>query len=108
MAQVDNHFILSSSVGLTREVIRALKASTRSEPATLLIEADGPELARLLELDRSQLVMQNMPKEGHDRRQAEEDIGNIVHLLRFLGRGRLSVQDGAEAVRFNLGFTLSE
>ncbi len=45
-AQVGDRFILSSSVGLARDLIRALKSPRQAEGATLVAEADGAELAR--------------------------------------------------------------
>ena len=106
-AQVENHFILSTSVGLTRALIEALKAPTAATDATLLVEADGPALARLVTLNRNRLIMQNMLDKGHDQAAAETEIDHLGRLLQSLGRGRLTVQDGAEALRFELGFTLS-
>lgn len=106
-AQVDNHFILSSSVGLTRDLIQALKTPPRREDATLLVQADGAELARLLERNRRRLVMQNMLENGHDQARAGEEVDSLLHLLRLLGQGRLSVQDAAETVRLNVSFALS-
>ena len=47
--------------------------------------------------------MQNMLEKGHDKAQAEEEFGVILHLLRFLGHGRLSVEDGARRRRCGLG-----
>jgi len=107
IAQVENHFILSSSVGLTRALIEALKAPAAATDVTLLVEADGPALARLVTLNRNRLIMQNMLDKGHDQTAAETEIDQLGRLLQSLGRGRLTVQDGAETLRFDLGFTLS-
>jgi hypothetical protein len=107
VAQVENHFILSSSVGLARDLIHALKSPAKPQDATLMAEADGPELADLLELNKSRLVMQNMLEKGHDKVQAEREIDGLTQLVRHLGHARLSVQDGAEALRLNLTFDLS-
>jgi hypothetical protein len=111
MAQVENHFILSTSVGLTRALITALKAAPAAATATestLLVEADGPSLARLVTLNRSRLIMQNMLDKGQDQATAETEVDQLGRLLRSLGRGRVTVADGAETLRFDLGLTFSK
>ncbi len=109
VAQVGNDFILSSSVALTRDLIKALK-NPPAAPAggTLVAEADGPELVKLLELNRSRLVMQNMLERGNDKSQAEEGVSTLFQLLRYLGHGRLMVQDGTESVKLALDFALGQ
>jgi hypothetical protein len=107
IAQVENHFILSTSVGLTRALIQLLKAPAAVTDVTLLLEADGPALAHLVALNRNRLIMQNMLDKGHDQAAAETEIDQLGRLLHSLGRGRLTVQDGSETLRFDLGFTLS-
>ena len=107
IAQVENHFILSTSVGLTRALIEALKAPAPATDVTLLVEADGPAVARLVTLNRNRLVMQNMLEKGHDHSAAETEIDQFGRLLYSLGRARLTVQDGTETLRFDLGFTLA-
>ena len=51
-AQVGDHFVLSSSVGLARDLIKALKAPGKPGDATLAAEADGAALAGLVERNR--------------------------------------------------------
>src|SRR5262249_12263005 len=107
-AQVGQHFILSSSVGLTRDLISALKSPGKASDATLAAEADGSALARLVDLNRKRLVMHNMLEKGHDKDQAEGEVGLLAALLRYLGRGRLTVQDAPDATRVGLEFTLGK
>ena len=47
-AQVDNHFIISSSLGLTKDLIPVLRKPAKETDVTAIIEADGPTLAHLL------------------------------------------------------------
>jgi hypothetical protein len=109
VAQVGNDFILSSSVGLTRDLVKALKSGpTAATGGTLVAEADGPELVKLLEFNRNRLVMQNMLERGNDKGQAEEGVATLFQLLRYLGHGRLMVQDGTESVHFDLDFALGQ
>ena len=103
-AEVGGSFVLSASVGLARDLVRALKASRAPErsEATLIAEADGLELARLLERNRETLIMQNMLKEGNDREAAEGEVGFLLDLIRYLHRARFRAVDGPESVRFGL------
>ena len=103
-AQVEDHFILSSSLGLARDLVRALKAARRPEEPTLLTDADGRELARLVELNKPRLVMQNMLEKGHDKAQAESEIGVLIQLLRYLGRGRLWSRTARRTCELGLNF----
>ena len=108
VAQVDNYFILSSSVGLTRDLIKAIKSPAKPADATLLVEADGPELVKLLEFNRNRLVMQNMLSRGENKAQAEDGVSTLLQLLRYFGHGRLTVQDGSDSVHLALDFALSQ
>lgn len=108
VAQVDNYFILSSSAGLARDLVKAIKAPGKPADATLLLEADGPELVKLLDLNRNQLVMQNMLNRGENKAQAEEGVSTLLQLIRYFGHGRLTVNDGSDSVRLALDFALSQ
>jgi hypothetical protein len=105
-AQVGNSYIISSSLGLTRDLIKALKAPAKPGAATLNLEADGGVLAGLLDLNRNRIVMQNMLEKGHDKTQAEEEVGTLLSVLRYLGHGRLTVEDATATVKLNLNFAL--
>jgi hypothetical protein len=109
IAQVGNHFILSSSVGLTRALIAAMKhPGARADTApTLAVEADGPALARLVTLNRQRLIMQNMLDKGHDEAAAEAEVDGLGRLLKSLDKARLTVEDRPETLRFDLGLTLA-
>ena len=107
-AQVGNHFIIGSSVAITRDVIGALKAPGKPTDATLAAEADGPTLATLVEINRDRLVMRNMLEKGHDKDQAEAEIGLLAALLRYLGQGKLTIQDGKEMTKLGLQFKLGK
>ena len=107
-AQVGRYFVIGSSVGLTRDLVKALKSPGKPSNSTLVAEADGATLATLVELNRDRLVMQNMLDKGHDKGQAEAEVGLLAALLRYLGRGRLSVLDAADATRVGLEFSLGK
>jgi hypothetical protein len=105
--QVGDHFVISSSVGLARDLVKALKApASPPEDATFVVEVDGGMIATLVDLNRTQLVMGNMLQRGNDKTQADTDIGLLSSLLRYLGHARASVKDDADATRVSLEFQL--
>jgi hypothetical protein len=110
IAEVDGRFIVSSSIGLTRTLIAALKADSELEEmdATLLMTADGPALAGLVELNRERLILQTMLDQGKDRDAAVRDVATLAALLRYLGRGELRLEDRAEASTLSLEFDLGQ
>jgi hypothetical protein len=110
-AQVGDTFILGSSLGLTRKLVEALQSSNSTEPdpadATLLAEADGDALARLVTLNRERLAMNTMLEKGSSRTAAEAEMDLLARLLRYLHHGRLTVEDRPEGVRLSIEFQLS-
>ena len=105
-AQVDNHFILSSSLGLTKDLIPVLRKPAKETDVTAIIEADGPTLAHLLGMNRQRLVTQNMLEKGNDKATASGQIDLLLGLLQYAGRGTLTAKDGDKAVEFHLDFAL--
>ena len=112
-AQVGKFFILSSSTGLARALVKELKAAGGGRgvgpeaKATVTLEADGPELARLLEKNHSRLVMQTVLKQGETKEKAEQRVDLNLSLLRYLRHGQLVVRDDPDATRFQLKLELS-
>jgi hypothetical protein len=107
--QVGNRFVISSSASLARDLIKSLKSSEGpAQDATLAAEADGVTLAKLVELNRTRLVMQNMLQKGHDKERAESEVQLLAALMRYLGHARLSIQDGSETMRIGLDFALGK
>jgi hypothetical protein len=113
-AQVGRYFILSSSVGLARDLIKQLKPIVDKSPTaiegkeTLAVEADGVELARLLEVNRARLVTRNMLNKGETKESAEREVGILLSTLRYLGHGRLTIQDDPAATRVEARFQLGQ
>ena len=104
VAQVGNHFVISSSLGLIRDLIPALKNPAVPSDATLQIAAEGAELAALIDENLPRLVMQNMLEKGNDKPKAESEVGLLSRIVRTLGRGSLSALDTPESVQFRLDF----
>jgi hypothetical protein len=113
-AQVGKYFILSTSAGLARALIKDLRSADSSRklagelPETAVLEADGGELARLLELNRARLAMQLMLSRGETKEKSEAFVDTGLALLRFLGTGLLTVRDDPGSTSLKLSFKLSK
>lgn len=104
--QVGNFFVISSNLGLARDLVKTLKEPVNTTDSTLIAEADGPALARLLERNRPQLVMQNMLSKGNAKAQAESETGLLLDLLKYLGHGAMTATDRPDSVLVKLNFAL--
>ncbi len=104
--QVGDQFVISSGLGLAKDLVSALKEPRKATESTLLIDADGAALARLFEKNRERLVSQNMLEKGNPRARAEGEVGLFLDLLKYLGRGTLSAEDRADSVRVKAEFSL--
>lgn len=108
-AQVDDTFLLSSSAGLARDLIRALKAEPpASAEAALAMQAEGSTLAGLLEANRTRLVAKNMLDKGNDKARAEAEFSYLLTLLRTLNHASLDAADLDGSVRVRLSFELGK
>jgi hypothetical protein len=113
-AQVGKYFFLSSSAGLARALIKDLKKTDGSRlgsivsDETAVLEADGAQLARLLELNRGRLAMQLMLSRGETKEKAESQVDLGLALIRYLGHGRLAVRDLPGATSLQLKLQLSK
>ncbi|MFO0908511.1 MAG: hypothetical protein U0794_09140 [Isosphaeraceae bacterium] len=109
--QVGDHFVLSSSRGLARDLVKAFKSAAaggplKPEDGTLVAEADGAALAQLVTVNRDRLVMQNILEKGNQEDQARGEVDLLAALLRYLGQGRLAVKDGTDLWKATLEFQL--
>ena len=109
-AQVGKYLIFSSSVSLARDLIKELKSKSAGPDAndTAVLEADGPEVARLLEFNRTRLAMQFMLGRGETKEKAERQVELGLALLRSLGHGRLVIRDDPGATRIQLKIQLAK
>ncbi len=110
VVKVENHLVISSSVGLARALVKALqsKSSTPGGRETLVTTADGAAVAQLLTLNKDRIVQQNMRDQGHDKEQAEGEFDLVAELLRYLGRGRLVVKDVPGATSLGIEFATAK
>lgn len=91
LALVGDHVILSSSEGLTRDLIDALSggaapAAALHPGAHTFAEVDGDQAASILAANRENLVAANMIDKGHTRAQAETEVDMLLLLLRAVRR----------------------
>ena len=114
VAQVGKYFVLSTSVGLARSLIKDLHTAGASKKLeadsseTAVLEANGAELARLLELNRARLAMQLMLSRGETKEKAEAEVDMGLAFLRYLGAGRMSVRDLPAVTSVQLEFKLAK
>jgi len=97
LAMLGDYVVLSSTDGLARDLIDALKKEMAGSVKALaethsLVEVDGVQLASILRANRENLVLQNMVNEGNTREQAETQNDLIVTILKFLGQAKLNVK----------------
>ncbi len=101
--RVGDRFVISSSLGLARDMVKTLREPPSPSTSVLLAEADGPAIARLTEKNRGFLVTRNMLEKGNAKDQAEAEIDFLVSFLRYLGHATLSLDnsDSSFAVKLN-------
>ena len=112
-AQVGKYFVLSSTKGLARALVKELKTAGSSSAfqseakSTLMIEATGPEAARFLEKNHSRMVMQAVLKQGDTKEKAEQGVALNIAFFEYLRHAQLVVRDAPEATQFQLKFELA-
>jgi hypothetical protein len=108
VVQVGDQFVVSSSIGLARDLVSALKSPANGGHDTLVTAARGAALAQLVALNHETLVKQNMREQGLDKAQAERELDLLSSLLHYLGRARLVVKDTPDATTLRLEFALDK
>ena len=104
--QVGDSFVVSSNLGLARDLTKTLREAPEPSGATLLMQASGSRVASLLERNKDQLVVQNMLSKGNAKQQAESEINVLLDLLRYAGKATLSATDRADSAVLKLNFQL--
>ncbi len=96
LAGVGEYLILSSTDDLTRDLIDAIKREQAGDTKCLAethsaVELDGPQLLSILNANRQNMIRQNMIDKGSTQEQAENEMGMLLDVLRFLGNVKLDV-----------------
>ena len=114
LAMPDSYLILSSTEGLARDLIDALKKETSETLAGIqqvhsLAEVDGANLASILQANREPLVRNNMIEEGNSRDQAETAIDTLLAIVSHLGQTKFEIRNdsGAAQARFVIELNLA-
>ena len=115
LAMPDGYLILSSTEGLARDLIDALKQEASEtldgiEEVHSLVEVDGTSLAAVLRANREPLVRKNMLEEGHSREQAETAIASLVAIVGQFRQVGLELRGlaGATQARLSIELKLDE
>ncbi len=106
--QVGNHFVLSSSLGLAKDLVHVLQSpgESKASEATFLVEAEGKEVGGLIEQNRERLINQNMLEKGNSKEQAAQEVDLLKTLVEYLNHATLSVRDTEGGPSFQLNFDL--
>ncbi|MHC4591753.1 MAG: DUF3352 domain-containing protein [Planctomycetota bacterium] len=96
LARYGDYLILSSTDGLVRDLIDALKTEGTAAVRPLaqvhtLVEMDAVRLACVLGANRENMVRQNMIEKGSTREEAEAEADLLVTVLKHLGEAELRV-----------------
>jgi hypothetical protein len=103
-ARVDNKFIISSSLGLCRQLVEQLQKPATSVPQVnrnLNIEFHPAALAEILAANR-QVFQARAIQQGTESAQAEREFSTLLELLGYFDSVRLSTQVLPDALRVQL------
>ena len=94
LASVGDYMILSSTDGLARDLIDALKKEIAAAVKPLagahsLVEVNAEQLASILGANRDNLVRQNMVDDGSTKEQAETQMDLLITIVKHLGQAKL-------------------
>ncbi|MEE8104105.1 MAG: hypothetical protein V3T86_01070 [Planctomycetota bacterium] len=104
LAIVGGHLVIASSPELIKRLIDGQGKSGVLGGVNAGLWLDGTETRKLLEANRDALVAQNMISKGHSKAEAEQEVGGLIDLGRFIRRFELSVEEGrrAHGLRFEI------
>ncbi len=96
LARVGDYLVISSTEGLTEDLIDALQKESAESPKPLpgvdsLVEVDAAAIASILETNREQFVRNSMVEKGKTQEEAEGEVGVLIEILRRLGQARLEI-----------------
>ena len=114
IAFVGNHFVLSSTSGLAKELaklvadddVAAKTTPTENKATNSKVQLNAPVLRDVLDDNRRQLISQNMLEKGHTREEAEKEIGVLLTLLGWLDGASLELFKHPDALRLELGVSV--
>jgi len=112
IAFVNEFVVLSSTLPLTKQLAIQLKSNTQSidsQPSSLrkntILNVQASALKDALEVNRKQLVSQNMIENGHSKSEAESEVGSLFSILKLLDRATVDFGlDGEATLETSLYF----
>ena len=113
LARVGNSLIFSSTDGLAKDLVDAVKKEIADAVKPLasahsLVEVNAVQLASILDANRENMVRQNMLEKGSTKEQAEAQMDLVITLVKHLGRATLDVaaRDGQPQATLQLKLNL--
>lgn len=96
LARVGQYLVLSSTEGITKDLIDALKKEAAGALKPLagvdsLVEVDASAIASILQVNREPLVRNNMVEKGKTQEEAEAEMGVLIEILKRLGQAKLEI-----------------
>jgi hypothetical protein len=96
IARPGDYLVLSSTDGLAKDLIDALKKETAGtikavSGAHSMVELDAARLASILTANRAGLVRNNMVEKGSTQAEAEGQIDMLTTLVQYLGHASLAI-----------------
>ena len=96
LARAGDCVILSSTDGLAKDLIDALKKEAAAPPKPAaqthsVLQIDGVHVADILAANRSGMVQQNMVEKGHTQPQAEGETDVLIAVVRTLGQAEVTL-----------------
>ena len=105
IAFVGDHFILSSTTSLARELCHLDTASAENAEqgtANTLASVDAEIGRRALEVNRTHLVANNMLEKGHSQEAAEAEIGLLLEFIDYFNDANFSLDVTDHQMQMNL------
>ena len=113
LARQGQFMILSSTQGLARDLIDAVKKETAEQVKALaqqhtVLELNGVQLASILAANRENMIRQNMVEKGNTRQQAETEFDMLTTLARYLGQAKFEAgqQEGRAKLKLTVKLNL--
>jgi hypothetical protein len=96
LARVGEYLVLSSTEGLTKDLIDALKKETSDSAGPIagthsLVTVDATAIASILNANRDSLVRNNMVEKGKTKEEAEAEMGALIAILERVGQAKLQI-----------------
>lgn len=92
LAFAGDRIVFSSSIPLAKDLVSmAVEKSDAAPASNTEIAVNGKTLKTILEANHEQLVASNMLSKGHNKQEAEGEIGLLLELVGFLDGGHVNL-----------------